>query len=50
MALKPSLYEAHNNLGTVLKRQGKFDEAAAHYDKRWPSGRTSPKPITIARI
>ena len=33
MALKPSLYEAHDNLGTVLKRQGKFDEAAAQYQQ-----------------
>ena len=33
LAINPNYAEAHNNLGSVLKDQGKFDEAAAHYDQ-----------------
>ena len=31
LALKPDYANAHNNLGNVLKEQGKFDDAMAHY-------------------
>ena len=31
LSLKPSWAEAHNNLGTTLAKQGKADEAIAHY-------------------
>ncbi len=33
MALKPTLFQAHNNLGNVLKDQGKLDQAVARYQQ-----------------
>ena len=33
LALAPDLAEAHNNLGNVLKDQGKLDEAAAQFEQ-----------------
>ena len=46
LALRPDFADAHNNLGNVLKEQGKFDEAAGQLtSKRWPCGPTTPKRI-----
>ena len=33
LALKPSLFQAHNNLGNVLQEQGKLDQAVARYEQ-----------------
>ena len=31
--MKPDFAEAHNNLGTALKAQGKLDGAVVHYQR-----------------
>ena len=47
MALKPGLFQAHNNLGNVLRRQGKLDQAAARYRASARSaGRILPRHTT----
>ncbi len=33
LAIRPNIAEAHNDLGTILARQGKFEEAAAQYER-----------------
>ena len=33
LAIDPNHAEAHNNLGNILKDQGKFDDAMAHYGR-----------------
>ena len=48
--LKPNLVEAHNNLGTALRARANSPRQRPSSSKRWLSGPTSPKPITIARI
>jgi tetratricopeptide (TPR) repeat protein len=33
LAINPDHFEAHSNLGIILKNQGKFDDAMAHYER-----------------
>ena len=45
--IEPANLEAHNNLGNVLKRQGRGDEAVAFSAPLSACARTSPRCILI---
>ena len=47
LALKPDYAEAHNNLGTALKAQGKLGRRGAHTSARLLSSQTMLRPTTI---
>lgn len=50
LRLWPGIAEAYNNLGVVLREQGKLDQAVARYEQCSPSSQILPRPITTWAI